>query len=238
MPGKATAPPMVADPEALLTAERAAASVGLSVEQLSDLLVDSGIVHLPAGDGISKRYTLEQLGEKMWADMQKQPVSKRAEWFDKLSRPQRVATIVKLRNHGFAAETIGDELGYSPQEVRKVYNAYASELGAQVVQVRLDTIAGHIQLVSEKAQEMATKKGDHNALWRIEDSKVKLFQALGITEQAAKRIEVSHSFDDRARAEIDALVDVERKRAQRREEMKMIEAEVVDEVPAIEDDGS
>ena len=45
-----------------------------------------------------------------------------------------------------------------------------------------------------------TQPNGYSALWRIEESKTKLWQALGITEQAAKRIEVSHSFDDRARA--------------------------------------
>ncbi len=228
-------PPVIANSDGLEIVQRAANAVGLTVEELADLFVDNGITALPPADGISKRYTLKDLGNKLWGEMQKMHKSRRAEWFGNLSEPQQIAVIVTLRHRGFAPLAIASDFNIGETRVRRIHSEYATELGAQVIQIRLDTIAGQMQMVTEQAQHMAVEKGDHNALWRIEKEKIATLQSLGITAQAAQKIEVSHKVDDQTKEQIEKLADLRMKQRIRAEELKQIEAEVVDAPPELED---
>ena len=51
--GSPKAPPVVANSEAFVKATVAAQAIGLSVEELADLLVDGGVTALPPADGIT-----------------------------------------------------------------------------------------------------------------------------------------------------------------------------------------
>lgn len=204
--------PAIALSDAMATAEKAAAAVGLTVAQLCDLLVDNGITSIPPDGGMTAKYTLEDLGSRLWATLQGHPRSKRAEWFATLTDPQRGALIVKLRNTGFASSVIANDLGVAESTVIRTYQAYASEVGAQIVGIRLDTIAGQLHAAAERAQHMAIQAGDHKAFWNVHRDYLKALQSIGIVDSAIHRVEVTHKMDDTTKQEIDALVKLEAKK--------------------------
>lgn len=226
MRGSPKAPPVVAAAPAYELAVRAAKAVGLSVEELADLLVDGGVTALPPADGITSRYTLEDLGLRLWGDMQRRSPSRRAEWFHELSPTQRTAVVVVLRDRGFASSTIAREFSIPEKEVVQVYNQHADDLGAQVVGLRLNTIAGQMQGVYERAMEIEARNGNGKAMWSIEKERIGVLQSLGIVESAVHRSEVVHKFDEQTKAEIEALADLRNKQRIRAEEVRQIEAEV------------
>ncbi|MEE8372658.1 MAG: hypothetical protein V3R87_02835 [Dehalococcoidia bacterium] len=232
----AKAPPWVADSAALALVQKAAVAVDLSVEELANLIVESGIQALPPSDGITDTYTLKDLGHRLWSTMQQYPKDERAQWFEALAPTQQTAVIVTLRDKGFASQAISADFRIPIVEVNRTWNKHADDLGAQVVGIRLNTIAGNLQIVAERAQHMASESGDHAALWRIQKEFTACLQSLGITDRAIHKVEVTHKFDDQKRAALDQLVALERKKERRSEEIKLIEANVVDEVPEFDEE--
>jgi hypothetical protein len=213
---------------------RAAEAVGLSVEELANLVVESGITALPPSDGITDTYTLKDLGTRLWATMQEHPVSARGTWFNGLSPTQQTAVIVTLRDKGFASQVIANDFQISIMDVNRTWNKHADDLGAQVVGIRLNTIAGNLQIVAERAQQGAMLKEDHATVWRIQKEFTSALQSLGITDRAIHKVEVTHKFDDQKKATLDKLVELELKKERRGEEVKLIDATVIDEVPEFE----
>lgn len=213
---KAAPPPVVANPLAREQLERAAAAAGLTVQQLADLVFESGVVPPKAPDGVVQRYTLEDLGTRLWGTMQGVPRSDRAAWFAALVPAQKASMIVVLRDHGFRTETIARDLGISTEDVLRTWNAYAGQLGAQVVGIRLDTIAGQLQLASEHAQQLAIANGDAGTYWKIEKEKIELLQGLGIVDKAIQKVEHTHKIDDQQKAEIEALFALRQKQQKAR----------------------
>lgn len=231
--GKASKPPVLANPAAAAQLERAAAAAGLTVQELADLIFEAGVVPPKAPDGVVVRYTLQDLGTKLWGTMQAVPKSERAVWFEALAPIQKSSVIVVLRDQGFRTEVIARDLGIDPGDVMRTWNAYGSQLGAQVIGIRLDTIAGQIQMASERAQQLAVEAGDHAAYWRIEKEKVELLQGIGVVERSIHRMEVTHRLDDQQKAEIEAIAALRNKQGVRRievEEIKKLENKT-DSVP-------
>lgn len=231
----AMAPPWVADPKALAKCTKAAKAVGLGLEALANLMVESGITALPPSDGITDRYTLKDLGIRLWGTMQEQPRMARAKWFHGLTKTQKAAVIVTLRDKGFATQVVAQEFKIGSMDVVRTWNRHADNLGAQVVGIRLNTIAGNLQIVAERAQQGAMEKDDWSAFWRVQKELTAVLQTLGIVDRAIHKVDVTHHFDDQKKAEFTALLDLERKQLRRAEEVKRIEAEVIDTVPEMED---
>lgn len=236
---KAAPPPVVANPLAREQLERAAAAAGLTVQQLADLVFESGVVPPKAADGVVQRYTLEDLGTRLWGTMQGVPRSDRAAWFAALVPAQKASMIVVLRDHGFRTETIARDLGISTEDVLRTWNAYAGQLGAQVVGIRLDTIAGQLQLASEHAQQLAIANGDAGTYWKIEKEKIELLQGLGIVDKAIQKVEHTHKIDDQQKAEIEELFKLRQKQQKARitvEDAKVVESKGDDLPPEVKDD--
>ena len=224
---KQAKPPVVANPAALQQLEVAAAAAGLTIQQLADLVFEAGVVPPPSSDGITERYTLEDLGKRLWSVLQAVPKNERQAWFAELVPAQQTALIVVLRDQGFRTEVIAHDLGLEAMEVMRTWNTYSAQLGAQVVGIRLDTIAGQLQLASERAQEMAIADDDHRAYWNVEKQKVELLQSIGIVDKAAHKIEHSHKIDDEQKAELKKMIELQSKQNRRAieiEELKTIEA--------------
>ena len=216
---KATAPPTIANPAAREQLERAAAAAGLSVQELADLVFESGVTPPKAPDGVVQRYTLEDLGTRLWGTMQTVPRGARASWFGALVPAQKAAMIVVMRDNGFRTEVIAREFGITTEDVLRTWNAYAGQLGAQVVGIRLDTIAGQLQLASEHAQQIAIKDCDASTFWRIEKEKIELLQSLGIVDKAIQKVEHTHKIDDQQKAEIEELFKLRQKQQMRKIEI-------------------
>jgi hypothetical protein len=204
------------------------------VQELADLVFEAGVVPPKAPDGVVERYTLQQLGQRLWGAMQTVPKSERGTWFSTLAPIQKTSVVVVLRDQGFRTEVIARDLQIDPADVMRTWNAYASQLGSQVIGIRLDTIAGQLQLASEKAQEMAVQSGDHGAYWRIEKEKVEILQSIGVVERAIHRTEVTHKIDDEQKAEIEALIALRNKQSLRKIEIAQLttDAEKGDAVPS------
>jgi hypothetical protein len=143
--------------------KKAAAAIDLSVEDLANLIAESGVSALPPSDGVTGTYSLVDLGSRLWATMQSSLQSERAGWYEKLSPTQQIAVIVTLRDRGFSSQAIANDFQISVFDVTRTWNKHADDLGAQVVGIRLNTIAGNLQIVAERAQHMAVEKGDASA---------------------------------------------------------------------------
>lgn len=234
MAGKQRSAPALASPELLAKLERAAAAAGCSVQELADLVFEAGVKPTPTTDGITQVYTLEDLGKRLWGTMQSVPKAERAAWFAQLVPTQQTAVVVVLRDQGFRTEVIARELQLNPLDVVRTWNAYAGQLGAQVVGIRLDTIAGQLQLAAERAQEMAIAKDDPKTFWSIEKDKVAVLQTLGVVDRAVQRIEHTHKIDDEQKAELERLAELRNKQGKRRIEVAELESseQKGDAVPA------
>jgi hypothetical protein len=220
------------DPEAGKRLALAAQAAGLgSVAALADLLVDSGAIALPPeGDGVTETYTIEDLGVQMHSQM---PPTERAAWFLELVETQQVALVTLLRARGYSSIVIARDFGMTELTVNKIYSRYADDLGAQVINVRLNTLVGNLQLAAERAGEGAMEKQDWGTYWRIQKEMIALLQSLGIVKQAIRKVEVAHKFDDQKQAELDDMLDLERMKQRRFEELKRVDATVTDAVPQL-----
>lgn len=170
--------------------------------------------------------------------MQSEPRNMRAKWFSGLAPTQQTAVIITLRDRGFSTQAIASDFLIPPMEVVRTWNKHADDLGAQVVGIRLNTIAGNLQIVAERAQQGAMENEDWATMWRIQKDFTAMMQSLGITDRAAYQMEVSHKFDGQKQAALNDLVALERKKERRAEEVKLIEATVIDEPPEEYDVGS
>lgn len=224
------------DPEAAKKLQTAAAAAGLTLEQLVDLVHDSGALSLPppSPDGVTVTLTLGDLGKRMWAELQGVLEPERSQWFAELLPPQQVALVVTLADEGYRPELIARELGIPATRVRETIDSYADRIGAQVTQVRLSTIAGHVQLAAEKAMAALQAEGDWKGYFAIQEKQVKILQSLGIVEQAIHRVEVTHKMEDNTKAEIEAMLELERKQQRRRIEISQAGADATDEVPQLD----
>jgi hypothetical protein len=120
--------------------------------------------------------------------------------------------------------------------VIRAWNEHADNLGAQVVGVRLNTIAGNLMVVAERVQQGAMEKRDFATVWRVQKEFTKVLQELGIVDRAIHRVEVTHRFDEQQQAELEAMVDLRDKKRRRAEEVKMAEVVMVsdaDDVPVM-----
>lgn len=225
------------DAQALVT--KAALAVGLDREKLVDLVVDSGLLNMPASDGVTRTYTLLDLGYKLWVEMQSGLTTERAAFYDKLAPAQKIALVVTLRDRGFAPQTIASTFRLKAADVNRTWNEYADDLGAQVVGVRLSTIVGNLQLVAHRAQEGAVQAEDWSLLWKIQKELTQQLQSVGIVDRAVHRVdhEHTHKMDEDQKREIEAMVDLREKQRKREEELKHAEATIVDSVPEEFSDG-
>jgi|ERR671922_1163007 hypothetical protein len=226
------------DPAAREKLQAAAEAAGLTIAQLADLVRDSGALALPpeAPDGITFTLTLGDLGQRMWGELQKIAVPERTAWFEKLLHPQQIALVTVLAEKGFRPEVIGRELGINPMRVREIKDTYADRVGAQVTQLRLSTIAGHVQLAAERAMSGLQKQEKWKEFWTIQKDMVGVLQSLGIVEQAIHRVEITHKTEDgnAMKAEIDAMIELEKKKLARIEEIQRAQQVSLDSVPQLQ----
>ena len=223
---------LLADPKAAARIQEAAASVGITSEQLVDLVVDSGLMALPPADGITEVMTLEDLGTALHAQLSGVPSREdRPKWFGGLTPTQKVALITTLRAKGYSTLAISNDFGVDQLEVNRLYHEHADKLGAQVMGVRQSTLIGTLQIQAEKAQEAAMEKGDVGTFWRVAKEMISILQSMGIVDQAAHKMEVTHKFDEVKKAEIQKMLDMERRQQQRLQEIKHIEATVHEPIP-------
>ncbi len=176
---------------------------------------------------------LADLGGRMAAALQAEPKTSRAEFYQGLAPKAKTALVVVLHSRGFPSEVIASDLGLNVHDVLKTTSAYADELGAQVVGMRLNTIAGNLLLAKDRAQAAELAAGNGKAAFSIEKDFVKLLQDLGVVDRAAHKFEHEHTvnYDDEKAREIDAMLELERKKEAAHADVKVIEANVVDEIP-------
>lgn len=212
--------------------EKAAEAAGVStVEELVDLVVDSGVSARPPVDGLTQRFTLEDLGARLHAVAVTRPRSARAEWFDKLVPTQKTAVVTTLRHRGYSPLSISNDFGITELEIERIYSQNRTELGSQVLGIRLDTLVGRIWAAKERAQEMSMKKNDAATFWRIEKDATGVLQDLGVVKRAAHRVEVVDKAADVKAAALERLVSLAEKKALRRKEIAVVGAEVVEALP-------
>jgi hypothetical protein len=223
-------------PDAKEKLEAAAEAAGLTLAQLVDLVHDSGAMATPpdSPDGITTTLTLGDVGKRMWGELQQVQQFERTEWFANLLPPQQVALVIAVNDKGYRPEVIARDLGISATRVREIIDQYADRVGAQVTQLRLSTIAGHVQLAAEKAMEGLQAAGDWKGFFSIEKEKVKILQSLGIVDQAIHRVDVTHRMEGSAQADIEAMVELERKKQRRIDEIARSNNQQLDEVPQLE----
>lgn len=225
---------LLGNPKAKALVDQAAELIGCSAQELADYVVDSGLLATPITDGITDSYTLDELGKRLWATMQEQPRHRRQEWYQGLIPRQQAAVVTVMRDAGFSSQTIASDFAISAIDVTDIWNEHATKLGEKVIGLRLDTIAGNIQLAAERAQQMAVEKGDASTYWRIAKELVAAFQSIGIVDRAIHKVEVNHNFDGERERLVNEMLNLERKKQTRQEEIKRIECEVSDEVPVVD----
>lgn len=221
------APSITADPEMKAKLKTAAASIGVSIDELADMVIDGGL--RPPKENLTQQYSLEDLGQRLWSELQTYARPLREEWFEKLTELQQRALIVVLRDRGHASIAIANEFHVPLNQVIRTWNTYCDELGSQITGMRLETIVGRLTAMAERAQQMALDACDHKALWVIAREHIEALQSLGVVDRAIHRVDHHHlhAIDAEKRAELDEMVKLEMKKEKRYEEIKLAEATVV-----------
>jgi hypothetical protein len=183
-------------------------------------------------DPLTERFTLEDLGDRLAMVAQTESPPLRQAWFTNLVPVQRNAVVTALRHRGYSALSISNDFGLPELQVEKIYAEHVTQLGAQVLAVRLDTLVGQISAAKQRAQEMAIKKGDAGTFWRVEKEHTGLLQDLGVLERAAHKVEVVNKAEESKAAAFTRLVSLAEMKARRNVELKKIEATVVESLPA------
>lgn len=202
-----------------------------TLEELADLVIDSGVAARPPVDPLTERFTLEDLGLRLWTVATTTPRGRRRDWFDRLIPLQQKAVVTVLRARGYSPLAISNDFGIDPIEIEKIYAEHTTKLGAQVLAVRLDTLAGQIAEAKARAQQMAMEKDDHSTFWRIEKEFVGVMMDLGVVDRAAHRVEVVNKAEEAKAAALGRLVSLAEKRAARRAEIAMAQSQEVEKLP-------
>jgi hypothetical protein len=213
--------------------KEAAEAVGMDPKALAQLAVDAYGSKLV--DKQTESITRKELGLTLWRELQAIDKANRGDWYQKLADEQQVSLIVALRHEGYRSDVIARDLKISQYTVTELYNRYADTVGSQVSFIRINTILGIMTNDLELAQEGLRKDGDWGGFWRARKEYIKLLQDLGIVERAVQRIEVVHNFEQAKQAEIESILELERKKKVRLEEIKRAEFTVTsdDRVPQI-----
>lgn len=156
-----------------------------------------------------------------------------------LQPEQRASLVLHLLCKGHAAVTIANKLGLMPNLVKDIWRDYTAKVGDDVMGITLPSLVGRIDSRAEALVEMAVEEGRPDRAWKIEKERVQLLQDLGVVERASKRYEVAHQHTLRAgdaadaetQAEVDRILDLERKRRESGERVKRIDARIMDHVP-------
>lgn len=240
-PKRIEAPTTLFDPNGLAKLKEAAAAIGMDVGDLIRIAVDNAPAALAdqrslAVPGLVGGPTLRELGKALWSRMQGIGRDARPAWFQDLSEPQQIAVIVMLREQGYRTEVIAGDFGIATDLVHMHWQEHADKVGSTVLSQRLSTIAGSVQIAAERSQQGLMESEDWKGFWQVERDKVKVLQDLGIVDRAVHKVEVSHTFDGQKQAEIEAMLEIERLRNRRLEEIKQAEAVVLegDPVPKLE----
>lgn len=214
------------DDKLLARLQDAAKAAGVdTVEQLADLVVDSGISARPPVDPYTERFTLEELGQRLWAVATTYPQPARRAWYEGLTPAQQASVVTVLRSRQYTAFAISNDFGLTEVQVEKIYAEHVTKLGEHVLGVRLDTMVGQITQAKQRAQQMAMEKGDAAAIWRIEKEFTSVLQDLGVVERAARKVELVDKAEEAKAAALQRMVALAEKQAARRAEIARAERE-------------
>lgn len=221
------------DADASEKLKTAAEAAGLTVDQLINLVSDSGhMAKLPGGDGITEIVTLGDLGDRLHKLAVAQPRSKRAAWFSGLLPVQQAALVVILRERGHASHAIAQSFDIAQSKVIQLFNKHADSLGANVVNTRLSTIAGNLQIAMERAAQGAMESEDWSTYWRIHKEFTMILQSLGIVDRAAQKIEIDQKVSigvEEKQEEIKRILAIARAADKRRIEIETAQRDKTDD---------
>src|SRR6185369_11911485 len=152
---------------------------------------------------------------------------------------QRASLVLHLLCKGHAAVTIANKLGLMPNLVKDIWRDYTAKVGDDVIGITLPGLVGRIDSLADSLREMAVEDNRPDRAWKIEKERVQMLQELGVVERAAKRYEVAHQHtlkagdaaDAETQAEVERILDIERKRRESGERVKRINARVLDALP-------
>lgn len=220
--------------------EAAAKSVGMSREQLlealqSDINPSEGVEF----NDLTVSMTVGDVGQALHLKMERTPESARAEFYRGLTRGQQGSLVTHLTHIGFAPASIALEFGIPETEVRRYWEEYSDKLGQKTTGIRLQTLVGQLQSKAETISEMAMRDNDSRLAWQIQKDMVKLLQDLDVVERAVHRSEVTHKMElsEADAQELDLMLKLREKKKQAKEELKQIQADVMDEEFAGEEVG-
>jgi hypothetical protein len=213
----------------------AAEAIGVSVSDLGLMLVDAGLVDVKPEQGES--LSLEALGQRLAVKKSDVPLDQRPEFFSNLTQIQKAALICHLKNRGHSSVTIGVEFDFGANAVTRIYNEYAANIGANVLELRQETVAGIIQLQMEAAIERirtlpshAPSNEDDNPdftyseldkeklSWQVFKEGNRMLRDLGIVSDAPRKAEIkvetktTPSSKDEALRRLEELSAMEAKR--------------------------
>lgn len=213
------------------TLEKAAAAVDLTLDQLANLVVDSGVLAALPQDGLTEQFSLADLGNHLTVSMGQMAKTARPTWFKGLSPVQKAAIVVHLRVNGCSVHAVSQEFVVHPDKVQNIYNEYVDKVGQNTTNVRLTMIVGQMTIVAERAQQGAMQKDDWGTYWRIQKELIANLQSLGVVDKAAHRVEVTHGLADRAKENIERLASLRMKQHARQREISVVSSETTDAVP-------
>lgn len=219
----------LADPSAATKLRKAAKAAGVDdLGELAVLLADAGF--LKASNPFElEEVTIAEVGGELWRRIEGAedvPIA-----FGGLMPQQQAAVVCHLVHGGQATIRVASRLGVPLETIQRTWRKHCESIGRGVIQMRLDSLIGHVTARAEQIYELALEpdeKGrrDLKTAQSVTFELVRMLQSLGIVQQSAQKIDVSvtHTVQE----EIKSLLDIERKE---KESLKFLETEGEDEGP-------
>jgi hypothetical protein len=181
----------------------------------------------------------EKAGLRIWQWLSQSEFARWPSLCAELDNEQKIALCLHLLCKGHAALTVANKLGFMPHFVKDIWRDYTAKVGDDVMGITLPSLVGRIDAYADALRDMAIDLEKPERAWKIEKERIELLQDLGVVERAAKRYEVAHqhtlkaegSADAEVQAEVNRILEIERKRRESSERVKRIDARVMDSLP-------
>lgn len=156
--------------------------------------------------------------------------------FSRLTPDEQRALLGHVRDQeGVAPIALAIRFGVNLSAIRALLAYTDEQLGLQTLRTTHFAHVGRLVAAAETATDQLAKEGKWLAYWKVHRELHQDLQRLGVIREVPRALQVQHEHalrTDQA-AEIDRLLELERKRDARLEEIQRAKVELLDPLPAL-----
>lgn len=221
---------------------KALAAAGLTdPAALVDLAVSAGEIKPESAGQIVHKMTVEDLGAELAAQLAEHTGSgedaeqRRKDFFEGLIPVQQDALLIHLSQGGDKSlAQLACAFKVPLARLRQAVDDGILKRGEQVQSASMEHVVGALVAAADRAMQGLAAIGKWDSYWKVRKELTSKLEDLGIVRRTPKRLDVTvHAIDDLQQQELERILELERKKAQRGEELKRAQVSLIDVYPAI-----